>query len=211
MSLGLHSLWKKKMLAELTNLNGTLLDVAGGTGDISTLYYNKAKSHNRTPTIILTDINLAMLNIARDKLINNNILAGINLICSDAEKLPFPSMHFDYYTIAFGIRNVTHIEAALAEAYRVLKPGGKFICLEFSQVDNPALAKLYDFYSFKVIPQMGKCIADNEDAYRYLAESIRKFPNQENFAAMIRKAGFTQVKYQNLTFGVTAIHTGYRI
>ncbi|MFN7038284.1 MAG: bifunctional demethylmenaquinone methyltransferase/2-methoxy-6-polyprenyl-1,4-benzoquinol methylase UbiE [Alphaproteobacteria bacterium] len=210
MSLGIHHLWKKEMIKELPLTQATLLDVAGGTGDISTLYYNKAKSKGNNPHITIYDINYNMLNVGRDKLINKNI-HNINFVCGNAEILPFKENHFEYFTIAFGIRNVTNIENALKEAYRVLKPGGKFVCLEFSHVNNELLSRIYDFYSFKVIPTIGKMVARNSDAYQYLVESIRKFPRQEEFVDMIANEGFKKAKYYNLTGGITAIFTAYKI
>lgn len=205
MSAGVHHLWKDKMV-EMLAPNGSLLDVAGGTGDISYRYLKKSPSS----PIVICDINQAMLSTGRDKAIDKNILQGISWACGNAESLPFPSMSFDYYTIAFGIRNVTHIDLALQEAYRVLKPGGRFVCLEFSHLPNPLLAKLYTHYSFHVIPKIGKLVTGDESSYQYLVESIQKFPKQQEFSSMITTAGFAQVSYQNLTGGVVALHSGWR-
>ena len=157
-----------------------------------------------------TDINQEMLEICQSRAIDRNILNNFDLVVADAEKLPFPDNSFDYYTIAFGIRNMVSIENALAEALRVLKPTGKFLCLEFSKVQNDIVKPLYDFYTFNVIPKIGNCVAGNQDAYRYLAESIRLFPDQEDFKTMIQKIGFTNVAYKNLTFGTAAIHYGFK-
>ncbi|AIL64513.1 Ubiquinone/menaquinone biosynthesis methyltransferase ubiE [Rickettsiales bacterium Ac37b] len=211
MSFGLHRLWKQRMLQLLPNYNASLLDVAGGTADISMLYYKYAKQNNCSPNITICDINYKMLEFGRDKLINNSILSGINFVCGNAEKLPIDDMTFDYYTIAFGIRNTVDISSVLKEAYRVLKPGGKFVCLEFSEVNNRLLSSLYDYYSFNIIPLYGKIFAQNQEAYQYLVESIRNFPNQKTFALMIEKVGFKFVNYHNLNHGITALHYGYRI
>ena len=152
-----------------------------------------------------------MLAHARDKAIDKNFLKDINFVCGDAEKLPFANDSFDYYTIAFGIRNVPKIDEALKEAYRVLKKGGKFLCLEFSKVELEPIKQIYDFYSFNIIPKIGKITAKNEEAYKYLVESINLFPAQEDFANMIKQAGFQRVSYQNLTFGIAAIHIGHKL
>lgn len=208
MSMGIHRLWKNEMIARLRPKPNThLLDVAGGTGDIAFRFLKKQP----TAQVTLCDINPAMLIEGKKNAIDKNILHNLEWACGDAEKLPFDDNQFDYYTIAFGIRNVTHIDCALAEAHRVLKPGGRFMCLEFSHVENPALAKLYDAYSFAVIPKMGKAISGDEDSYRYLVESIRKFPPQKEFASMIEAAGFANVTYSNMTFGVVALHSGWKL
>ncbi|MFV9875502.1 MAG: bifunctional demethylmenaquinone methyltransferase/2-methoxy-6-polyprenyl-1,4-benzoquinol methylase UbiE [Rickettsiales endosymbiont of Dermacentor nuttalli] len=211
MSFGLHRIWKQKMIKLLPNYNASLLDVAGGTADISILYHKYTKQNNCTPHIAICDINYKMLESGRDKLINNNILFDIDFVCGNAEKLPIKDMTFDYYTIAFGIRNTVNINKVLKEAYRILKPGGKFVCLEFSAVNNKLLSSLYDYYSFNIIPLYGKIFAQNQDAYQYLVESIRNFPNQQTFASMIKEAGFQFVNYHNLNHGITALHYGYRI
>ncbi len=210
MSGGLHRLWKSDMIGWLSPSKAalqSLLDVAGGTGDIARRYLDAA--HPQSAAVIC-DINAEMLEAGRAK------LAGrygerLTFVQGNAEKLPFPDRSFDAYTIAFGIRNVTDIPAALAEAFRVLKRGGRFLCLEFSAVQTPMLDTLYDAYSFQVIPKLGGWVAGDEDAYRYLVESIRKFPDQERFAAMIRGAGFERVQYRNLTGGIAALHSGWRI
>jgi demethylmenaquinone methyltransferase/2-methoxy-6-polyprenyl-1,4-benzoquinol methylase len=152
-----------------------------------------------------------MLSVGRDRAIDRGRLAEIAWTAGDAERLPFPDRSFDAYTIAFGIRNVTRIEAALAEAYRVLRPGGRFLCLEFSRVVLPGLDRLYDAYSFNVLPALGRVVARDADSYRYLAESIRNFPDQATFAALIGAAGFGQVRHRNLSGGIAAIHSGWRL
>ena len=162
-------------------------------------------------TAVICDISPEMLAVGKRKVEAAALGERIQLIEGNAETLPFPGKSFDAYTIAFGIRNVTHIDRALAEAYRVLKPGGRFLCLEFSHVDVPLLDRLYDFHSFEVIPRLGQLAAGAADPYTYLVESIRKFPDQERFAQMIREAGFARVTYRNLTGGVAAMHSGWRI
>ena len=208
MSAGVHRLWKDDLINWMAPSKGTpqtLLDVAGGTGDISRRFLEAAPQSSAT----ICDISAEMLDIGRAKL---GKLYGerLNFIQGNAESLPFPDRSFDFYTIAFGIRNVTHIDAALAEAFRVLKRGGRFMCLEFSQVRTPILDKIYDTYSFNVIPKLGELVTKDDESYRYLVESIRKFPNQERFAAMIRGAGFERVQYRNLSSGIAALHSGWR-
>lgn len=211
MSGGVHRLWKNNFCQMIPNLNGSILDVAGGTGDIAFRLKEKAKKQNKDPHITICDINKDMLEVCKNRAIDRNILKNIDFVVGDAEKLPFPDNSFDYYTIAFGIRNMLSIENALKEAYRVLKPTGKFLCLEFSKVDNDILRPLYNFYSFNIIPAIGEHVAQNRDAYKYLVESISLFPNQEDFKTMIQEAGFSDVNYKNLTFGVAAIHYGFKI
>ncbi len=207
MSLGVHRLWKDKFITMLApKLGSKLLDVAGGTGDIAFRFMKAAKDSSVT----VCDINQEMLNEGYKNSIDKNIIKDIEWVCGNAEELPFEDNTYDYYTIAFGIRNVTNIDRALREAYRVLKPGGRFMCLEFSKVSNPALAKFYDIYSFKFIPAMGQFVAKDKDSYQYLVESIRKFPSQEQFAKMIKEAGFSQVKYTNMSGGIVAIHSGWK-
>jgi ubiquinone/menaquinone biosynthesis methyltransferase len=207
MSMGVHRLWKDRLIAKMNpKPNTRLLDVAGGTGDIAFRFLNKQPSSS----VVVCDINEAMLRCGQDNAVDRGILNGIEFVAGDAQQLAFPDNHFDYYTIAFGIRNVTHIDQALKEAYRVLKPGGRFLCLEFSKVNHKLLAHLYDNYSFHVIPKMGKLLAGDADSYQYLVESIRQFPPQQKFADMIKAAGFERVTYENLTFGVVAIHSGYK-
>lgn len=210
MSFGIHRLWKRQFVDLIPVNTAYLLDVAGGTGDIAIKYHKKATASSYKPHITICDINYEMLSLAREKAIDCNILAGLSYVQGDAEHLPFPDNTFDSYTIAFGIRNVTSINAALRESYRVLKPGGKFLCMEFSKVESATLEKFYDIYSMHVIPRIGECIAGDYDAYEYLVESIRKFPDQRNFSQMIEQAGYQTVRYTNLTFGVAAIHTAYK-
>jgi len=217
MSAGMHRLWKDKMVKEIKFIQSSAsgqsyktIDVAGGTGDIAFRILKKAGQQNIKIEIEVADINAEMLAVGKERAVDKNLFSHLNFNCCDGEKLPYADNSFDYYTIAFGIRNFTNIQNGLNEAFRVLKEGGKFICLEFSQVNNLPLAKLYDLYSFKAIPKIGKLVAGDEDSYQYLVESIRKFPNQENFKKMIEKAGFKNVSYQSLNFGVVAIHTGYK-
>ncbi|MEI6187319.1 MAG: bifunctional demethylmenaquinone methyltransferase/2-methoxy-6-polyprenyl-1,4-benzoquinol methylase UbiE [Alphaproteobacteria bacterium] len=210
MSLGVHHLWKKEMLKLIPNHIGSLLDVAGGTGDISKLYYQRASQSNQNPDITICDFNLEMLKVGRANLIDENIVFGVNFVCGNALDLPFPDNSFGCYTIAFGIRNVVDINKALSEAFRVLKPGGKFICLEFSKVQSNLFAKIYELYSFNIIPILGEYIANDRKSYQYLVESINKFPKQGDFLKMIEKAGFKRVGYKNLSLGITALHYGYR-
>lgn len=211
MSFGIHNIWKDTLISNIHNLNGKLLDVAGGTGDIAFRLYKKAIKSNIVPNITIADINPEMLKIAKDKAINNNMLFGIDFVECNAEKLPFDDNSFDYYTISFGIRNVTNIDLVLQEAYRVLKPFGKFICLEFSKINNSLLETLYKAYSFNIVPIIGKIITSNEEAYKYLVESIDLFPDQNTFQSMIEEEGFKNVKYQNLSLGIASIHTAYKI
>lgn len=203
MSFGLHHLWKERLIQELSPASHEhLLDVAGGTGDVAKLYL----SHGGGQATVC-DLNQEMLNQGRSK----NAALPIEWIHGNAEKLPFVDESFDHYTISFGIRNVTNIDAALKEAFRVLKLGGKFSCLELSNVSNPLLSKIYDLYSFKVIPWVGERVAGSRDSYQYLVESIRKFPKAEQFKTMIERAGFSNVRYCKLTFGVVAIHIAYKL
>ena len=211
MSFGVHRLWKKEFLKMISDYSGDLLDVAGGSGDISLGYLNKAQYAGKEPKIVLCDINYDMLCTARSKFIDRNILEGIDLVVGDAMNLPFADNMFDYVTIAFGIRNVADIPKALQEIKRVLKAGGKFLCLEFSQVRAGMVSELYEFYSFNVIPKIGKIVSDNEGAYQYLVESIKKFPSKEDFAEMIEMAGFKGVGCKSLSSGVVAIHWGYKL
>lgn len=211
MSLGIHRLWKHQLCQQITDLNSNILEVAGGTGDISLKLITKAKSLRTNTRITICDINQEMLQEAKNKAINNNILSGIDYVQADAESLPFADASFDYYIIAFGIRNIPNINKALSEALRVLKSGGKFICLEFAKVSSTYLKPLYDLYSFKIIPKLGKLVANDENAYRYLVESIALFPDPETFKILIGEAGFIKVNYHNLTSGIVAIHTAYKI
>jgi demethylmenaquinone methyltransferase/2-methoxy-6-polyprenyl-1,4-benzoquinol methylase len=213
MSGGLHRLWKDAMVAWLSPPRSQgrapykVVDVAGGTGDIA---FRIAARCPRAE-IEVVDINAEMLSVGQSRSLKRAEGIQTRFTAGDAQALPLPSSAFDAYTIAFGIRNVTRIEDALSEAYRVLKPGGRFLCLEFSQVDVPGLDRIYDAYSFNVIPAMGRSVIGDAEPYRYLVESIRKFPNQDRFAALIREAGFARVSYRNLTGGVAALHSGWKI
>ncbi|WP_422071203.1 bifunctional demethylmenaquinone methyltransferase/2-methoxy-6-polyprenyl-1,4-benzoquinol methylase UbiE [Tranquillimonas rosea] len=208
MSGGVHRLWKDAMLDWLAPRDGQrLLDVAGGTGDIAFRVLKRAPGASAT----VLDMTESMLVEGRKRAEAESLSDRLDWIVGDAMALPFEDRSFDVYTISFGIRNVTRIADALSEAYRVLKPGGRLMVLEFSQLPNPMMQKAYDLYSFNVIPRMGQAIAQDRDSYQYLVESIRRFPDQESFAAMIREAGFDQVKYRNLTMGVAALHSGWKL
>ena len=209
MSGGIHRLWKSTLIEMIKPRPGmTLLDVAGGTGDISFRFLDAAGSG---ASAFVCDINEQMILVGRDRAIDRGVLDGVNWIVGDAEKVPLKSRSVDVYTIAFGLRNVTRIDAALAEARRVLKPGGRFFCLEFSRVVLPVLRDIYDQYSFTVLPRLGQMVAGDREAYQYLVESIRQFPDQESLVGRIEAAGFGQVRYRNLTGGVAAIHSGWRV
>ena len=212
MSGGLHRAWKADLIAMLNPPRGPqpymLLDVAGGTGDIATRFLAACGPGGRA---VLADINGDMLRVGRERAAKAGLESRLTFVQANAEALPFADKAFDAYTIAFGIRNVPRIERALSEAYRVLKPGGRFLCLEFSAVRVPVLDRLYDFWSFEAIPRIGQVVAGSGDPYRYLVESIRKFPKQEAFKALIEAAGFERVAYRNLTGGVVAIHGGWRL
>ncbi|CAO2629206.1 2-methoxy-6-polyprenyl-1,4-benzoquinol methylase, mitochondrial [Lemmus lemmus] len=206
MSLGIHRAWKDLLIRKMHPLPGTqLLDVAGGTGDIAFRFLRYGS------LVTVCDINREMLKVGKQKAVDQGHTAGLAWVLGDAEELPFDDDKFDVYTIAFGIRNVTHIDRALQEAHRVLKPGGRFLCLEFSQVNDPLISRLYDLYSFQVIPVIGEVIAGDWKSYQYLVESIRKFPNQEEFKEMIEDAGFQKVTYESLTAGIVAIHSGFKL
>ena len=205
MSLGVHRLWKKNFINWLNpQKNTTLIDVASGTGDIAKLYLNKI---NYKGHVCCVDENKEMLNINKGKLKRN---ANVKWFCNSAEKLPFKNNLFDYYTISFGIRNIDNINNALKEAYRVLKPGGRFLCLEFSKVENKILDKLYKTYS-KSIPKLGKFIVGKSEPYEYLVNSIEKFHSQESFFQQIRKQKFVNISYRNLSGGIVAIHSAWKI
>jgi demethylmenaquinone methyltransferase/2-methoxy-6-polyprenyl-1,4-benzoquinol methylase len=212
MSFGLHRLWKDEMVRSIKTFSGAKhLDLAGGTGDITFRILKSAKQKNQNIEIVLSDINDSMLAEGKARAVDKNLNDKINFQIIDAENIPFADNSFDFCTIAFGIRNVTNIPKALAEINRVLKPGGKFICLEFSDVNSAMLAKIYDLYSFKFIPKFGKLVANDADSYEYLVESIRKFPDAETFANMLQTAGLQKVSYKKLNFGVVAIHSGWKI
>jgi demethylmenaquinone methyltransferase/2-methoxy-6-polyprenyl-1,4-benzoquinol methylase len=211
MSGGLHRLWKDALVAWLNppKRGGfEVLDVAGGTGDIA-FRIIRASGGNAHATVL--DINGSMLEVGRDRAQKLGLDADVDFIEANAEELPFADERFDAYTIAFGIRNVPRIEAALAEAYRVLKPGGRFLCLEFSEVDVPLLDRLYEAWSFQAIPRIGQVVAGSADPYAYLVESVRKFPNQANFAALVKAAGFERVTWRNYSGGIAALHSGWKL
>ena len=205
MSAGLHRAWKAYtvMVANLRE-GDQVLDIAGGTGDLSLAFSRKVGS---TGTVVHTDINEAMLNVGRDRLINLGVLLP-TLVC-DAEALPFPDNHFDLVSVAFGLRNMTHKDEALKEMCRVLKPRGRLLVLEFSKVAKP-LAKAYDWYSFQVLPRLGKLVAGDDSSYRYLAESIRMHPGQDELKALMQQSGFGHVDYHNMTGGIAALHVGIK-
>ena len=209
MSGGLHRLWKDELITVLAPPKGpqsfSLLDVAGGTGDVASRFLKEAGTGARA---IVCDINQDMIEAGRERGEGEERLTFVR---GNAEALPFESRTIDAYSIAFGMRNLNNIENALAEAYRVLRPGGRFACLEFSAVDVPILDALYDAYSFKAIPALGAIVAGDALSYRYLVESIRRFPDQKSFACLIEGAGFERVRYRNLTGGIAAIHSGWRI
>lgn len=209
MSAGVHRVWKSAMVDILSPRPGELIvDLAGGTGDITFRILDRIGL--ASPPVTTCDINTEMLTVGRDRAIDRGYLSGINWVCGNAEALPFPDMQFDALTIAFGLRNVTKVDDALREARRTLKPGGRFVCLEFSKVLVPVLDNLYDTYSFRILPWLGEIVAGDREAYKYLAESIRRFPNQQALAKKMTAAGFSQVKVRNLSGGIAAIHTGWR-
>ena len=206
MSLGVHRAWKQDFAAYSGVLPGDrVLDLAGGTGDIAALMSKRVGGSGQ---VVLTDINEAMLDVGRRRLDDKGIVHNVTYALVNAEALPFGEGEFDAVTIAFGLRNVTDKDAALREMHRVLKPGGRALILEFSEVQPELLKKAYDTWSFGVLPVLGKLVANDEESYRYLAESIRKHPPQEELAEMMREAGFSQVNYRNLTGGIVAIHSG---
>ncbi|MCC0031168.1 MAG: bifunctional demethylmenaquinone methyltransferase/2-methoxy-6-polyprenyl-1,4-benzoquinol methylase UbiE [Brucellaceae bacterium] len=210
MSGGMHRLWKDAMVSWLAPSKTRpyrSLDVAGGTGDIA---FRIIEASGRNAHVTVLDINGSMLDVGRERAAKAGLAERTDFVEANAEALPFDDNSFDAYTIAFGIRNVPHIDTALAEAHRVLKPGGRFMCLEFSEVDAPLLEKVYDAWSFNAIPRFGSMITGDAEPYRYLVESIRKFPDQERFAAMIREAGFERVSYRNYTGGIAACHSGWK-
>ncbi len=208
MSVGIHRVWKDAMMDWLAPRPGQcLLDVAGGTGDISFRFLKRA-GHGHATVLDLTE---PMLVEGRKRAEAADMAESLNWVVGDAMALPFPDNSFDVYTISFGIRNVTRPQQALNEAFRVLRPGGRLMVLEFSQLPNEGLQKLYDLYSFNVIPRMGQLIAGDRDSYQYLVESIRNFPDQDSFLAMLRQAGFENAKYRNLSMGIAALHSGWKI
>jgi demethylmenaquinone methyltransferase/2-methoxy-6-polyprenyl-1,4-benzoquinol methylase len=207
MSLGVHRVWKRILVSALDPRPGhVLLDLAGGTGDVSFGWLGQGGG-----TALLSDINAQMLSVARDRALSRGIGAGLHLLVADAERVPVPDRAVDRVSIAFGLRNCTDKDAVLAEARRVLKPGGRFFCLEFSRLRVAALAPAYEAWSFQVLPRLGRAVAGDADSYRYLAESIRTFPDQDGLAAMMTKAGFARVGWRNLSGGIAALHAGWRL
>ena len=208
MSVGIHRVWKEAMMDWLAPRAGQkLLDVAGGTGDVSFKFLGRAGSGHAT----VLDLTEPMLVEGRKRAEAAAMADSLDWVVGDAMALPFEDNTFDVYTISFGIRNVTRPQEALNEAYRVLRPGGRLMVLEFSQLPNPMMQKAYDLYSFNVIPRMGQMIPNDRDSYQYLVESIRNFPDQETFLGMLRTAGFGQAKYRNLSLGIAALHSGWKI
>jgi demethylmenaquinone methyltransferase/2-methoxy-6-polyprenyl-1,4-benzoquinol methylase len=208
MSVGIHRIWKDAMMDWLApRENQTLLDVAGGTGDIAFRFLKRAKSGKA----VVLDMTESMLLEGKKRKEVADTSYDLSWVAGDAMALPFPENSFDVYTISFGIRNVTRIDDALSEAFRVLRPGGRLMILEFSRLPNQLMQKAYDLYSFNVIPRIGELVTGDKNSYQYLVESIRKFPNQFDFATMISSAGFEKVNYRNLSFGVAALHSGWKI
>jgi demethylmenaquinone methyltransferase/2-methoxy-6-polyprenyl-1,4-benzoquinol methylase len=208
MSLGIHRIWKDAMMDWLAPRGALkLLDVAGGTGDVAFRFLKRAPESHAT----VFDMTQGMLDAGRTRAEAADMARSLDWVCGDAMALPFEDNTFDVYTISFGIRNVTRPQKALEEAYRVLRPGGRLMVLEFSQIPNPAMQWAYDQYSFNVIPKMGQVIANDADSYRYLVESIRQFPDQDTFLQMIKDAGFENAKYRNYTMGIAALHSGWKI
>lgn len=208
MSLGIHRIWKESMLDWLAPRGGqNLIDVAGGTGDIAFNFIKRAKTGANATILDLTE---SMMIQGKKKTIDLPKESQINWVCGDAMRLPFNNNTFDVYTISFGIRNVTNISKTLSEAYRVLKPGGRLMILEFSSVNNDLISWIYDKYSFNIIPKLGEFVSNDRESYQYLVESIRKFPNQEKFSEMIINEGFKKVKYRDLTFGIAALHSAWK-
>jgi len=207
MSLGIHRVWKRILVTQLVpRPTRTLLDLAGGTGDIAFGWLEAGGG-----PAILSDINASMLAVGRDRAIGNGRIGELSLVVADAEHLPLPDRVVDTVSIAFGLRNCTDKDAVLAEARRVLRPGGRFLCLEFSRLQVAAFQPVYDAWSFKVLPRLGQVVAGDPDSYQYLAESIRTFPDQTKLAAMLRTAGFSRVTVRNLSGGIAAIHQGWRL
>ena len=226
MSGGVHRLWKDHLIRKIRPRAGlNYLDVAGGTGDIAFKIkkyleknFNKPDGASATAagllkktSITLCDLNWDMLRVGRDRAVDQGWLDDFEWVTGNAENLPLPDESVDVYTISFGLRNVTHIDTALKEAHRVLKPGGRFYCLEFSHVENPIVSGIYDAFSYKIIPEIGKKVAQDRESYQYLVESIRKFPTQENLKSRMETAGFAKCAFENLTFGVAAIHHGIKL
>lgn len=208
MSGGIHRIWKRFTI-ELSGVRkgNAVLDIAGGTGDLAARFAELVGSEGR---VVLADINTSMLQVGRDKLLDTGRLGNIEFVQADAQFLPFPDDSFDCVTIAFGLRNVTDKDLALRSILRVLKPGGRLLVLEFSKPDNELLSQAYDTYSFRILPFMGRLVANDSDSYQYLAESIRKHPDQETLLDMIEDAGFAQCQFHNMTGGIVALHRGVK-
>ncbi len=209
MSLGIHRIWKR-VAVQLSNVRAgeQVLDLAGGTGDLTTLFEKRVGKQGQ---IVLADINAAMLRTGRDRLIDRGLVANVRYAQVNAEKLPFADASFDCVCIGFGLRNVTDKDAALRSMHRVLKPGGRVIILEFSRPVDKLTEKVYDFYSFNILPKIGEIVAKDADSYQYLAESIRMHPKQDELKQMMEKAGFERCEYFNMTQGIVAVHRGYKI
>ncbi|MCO6049291.1 bifunctional demethylmenaquinone methyltransferase/2-methoxy-6-polyprenyl-1,4-benzoquinol methylase UbiE [Mesorhizobium sp. RP14(2022)] len=211
MSGGLHRAWKNAMVAWLNpspKPGWRSLDVAGGTGDIAFRIVDASRGEAH---VTVLDINGSMLGVGRERAEKRGLSANVDFVEANAEELPFPDNHFDAYTVAFGIRNVPRIDVALSEAYRVLKPGGRFLCLEFSEVDVAGLDKIYEAWSFNAIPRIGQMVTGDGEPYSYLVESIRKFPNQPRFAEMVKRAGFERVSWRDYSGGIAACHSGWKL
>ena len=212
MSGGVHRLWKDRFVAMVAPRPGqVMLDVAGGTGDIASRLLAGAGGVDSGARVIICDASEEMVTVGRDKAVDRGMVGGIEFLLGDAEALPVADRSIDVYTIAFGLRNVTRIDQALAEAWRVLKPGGRFFCLEFSRVVSPPLRRLYDAYSFAVIPRLGQAVARDRGSYQYLVESIRRFPSQPALAERLTAAGFYRPRWRNLSAGVAAVHSAWRV
>jgi demethylmenaquinone methyltransferase/2-methoxy-6-polyprenyl-1,4-benzoquinol methylase len=208
MSMGVHRLWKRYTIDCSGVKSGQrVLDLAGGTGDLAAKF---SRIVGEKGQVVLADINHSMLKVGKEKLTNMGIIGNIDYVQANAEELPFPDNHFDLITIAFGLRNVTDKSAALASMFRVLKPGGRLLVLEFSKPSSEALSKVYDAYSFHVLPRMGQLVANDAESYRYLAESIRMHPDQDTLEGMMQEVGFEQTSYHNLTGGIVALHRGFK-
>lgn len=208
MSFGVHRLWKQYTI----RLSGVkagqrVLDIAGGTGDLTAKFSRLVGDEGE---VVLADINASMLQVGRSRLLDRGIAGNVKFVQANAECLPFPDNYFDVISIAFGLRNVTHIDQALKSMCRVLKPGGQLLVLEFSKAKAPGLSPIYDVYSFKILPAIGKLVANDEDSYRYLAESIRMHPDQESLKALMEEAGFDRCEFHNLTGGIVALHRGFK-
>ncbi len=207
MSLGIHRIWKRIFVNAIgASKRETLLDLAGGTGDISFLALERGAGR-----VILSDVNPAMLQVAQARALDRGLVRGLSFLCVNAERIPLPDRSVEKVSIAFGLRNCTDKDAVLREARRVLRPGGRFHCLEFSRLEIAPLAPVYDAWSFRVLPEIGARVAKDRESYEYLAESIRRFPDQETLAGMMREAGMERVSYRNLSGGIVAIHTGWRL